>query len=262
MPPRRNGRQVVPRPPGARPGGAAPWDVDRPIRLTAVRAAFDALGPPGQLADGPVPGGVLPGATPARPAAVLVALFEEAGEARVVLTRRAAHLRSHTGEVAFPGGRLEPTEEPLAAALREAGEEVGLDPAVCDVVGELSPLSTMSSRAVITPFVAVLPGRPQLRPNPAEVEHAFDVALSDLAGAGVYREEWWPIPGLGERPVYFFELADDTVWGATARILRQLLDVVAGAPAPEPPGAGAGAGAGAGPGAGGGAVAGAEDRRP
>ena len=79
----------------------------------------------------------------------------------MVLTRRAAHLRTHTGEVSFPGGRLDPGETPEAGALREAAEEVGLDPAAVEVVGRLTPLATFSSSASITPVVGTLPGRAQ-----------------------------------------------------------------------------------------------------
>jgi 8-oxo-dGTP pyrophosphatase MutT (NUDIX family) len=160
-------------------------------------------------------------------AAVLAALFEENGEARVILTRRAAHLRSHTGEVSFPGGRLDAGEDALAAALREATEEIGLTPTSVDIIGELSPLATVGSRASITPFVGVLPGRPELTPNPDEVELAFDVSLAELMDDGVFREERWTWAGLEDRPMYFFELPDDTIWGATARMLYELLELVA-----------------------------------
>jgi len=160
-----------------------------------------------------------------RPSAVLCPLFEEDGAARVILTRRSSALRSHTGQVSFPGGRLDEGEEPVAAALREATEEIGLDPTVCEILGELSPLVTISSGAAITPFVGALPGRPKLFPNPAEVDRVFDVALSDLVHADVYHEEVWPMPG-GNRSMYVFELDGDTVWGATARMLTELLDLV------------------------------------
>jgi 8-oxo-dGTP pyrophosphatase MutT (NUDIX family) len=154
---------------------------------------------------------------------VLCALFEEIGEAHVLLTRRSSNLRSHTGEVSFPGGRLEDGEAPVAAALREAGEEIGVDPAQVEILGQLSPLSTYSSRATITPFVGVLPARPKLTANPAEVERAFDVSLAELVSDGVYHEEVWDLPGVGWREMNFFELVGDTVWGATARMLVELL---------------------------------------
>jgi 8-oxo-dGTP pyrophosphatase MutT (NUDIX family) len=161
------------------------------------------------------------------PAAVLVALFEEDGQARVILTRRSDRLRSHTGEVAFPGGRLEPDEAPLAAALREAGEEVGLVAEDVEILGQLEPLATLSSRSGITPFVGVLPSRPMLHPNPHEVEHAFDVALAELMDESVYREERWDTEWAEDRPVHFFDLPHDIVWGATARILYRLLELIA-----------------------------------
>ena len=164
---------------------------------------------------------------PGAPAAVLVPVFEQDGEARVVLTRRAAHLRSHKGEVSFPGGRLDPGESPEAGALREAAEEVGLDPAGIELVGELTKLGTVSSGTTITPVVGILPARPSLAANPTEVDHVFDVALATLADPAVFREERWEIPGRGSRfPVWFFELPADTVWGATARMLVELLRLV------------------------------------
>ena len=221
MPPRRR----IPKPPAAEPGGPAPWlRVDpalrRHIGLDRVRAAMAAEDParPGPGLPGPAE---LP--DPPRPAAVLVPLFEEDGETRIILTRRSAHLRHHTGEVSFPGGRLEPGEEAVAAALREASEEVGLDPGQVEILGQLAPLTTMSSAAAITPFVGVLPTRPVLHPNPAEVELAFDVALADLLADGVFREERWNLPDRIDRPMYFYDLPDDIVWGATARVLTELL---------------------------------------
>ena len=120
--------------------------------------------------------------------AVLVAIVEEASTARVVLTRRADHLRRNPGEVAFPGGRLEPGETPDEAALRAAFEEVALDPASVELIGALTALSTVTRPSGIQPVVGVLAERPQLTANPDEVAEVFDVALSDLGDPAVFRE--------------------------------------------------------------------------
>ncbi len=182
----------------------------------------------------------------ARPAAVLVALFEDEdedeGEARVVLTVRSDRLRSHRGEVAFPGGRLDPGESVEAAALREAHEEVRLDPASVSLVGRLTPMPTVSSNTVMTPVVASLDARPALVPAPDEVDRVFDVALADLVAEGAFREELWSVPGRpgsdgrpgGEFPVWFFTAGGELIWGATARVLTELLCVVLSLPGPVP----------------------------
>lgn len=162
-----------------------------------------------------------------RSAAVLCALFDDSGEAAVVLTRRSSTLRSHTGEVSFPGGRLEAGESPLQAALRETEEEVGIDPASVEVIGSLRPVGTATSGSSIVPFVAALDSVPLLRPNPAEVDRAFTVTLSELVAPGVYHDELWGRDG-AVHLVQFFELhgEGETVWGVTARMLCDLLDRV------------------------------------
>jgi 8-oxo-dGTP pyrophosphatase MutT (NUDIX family) len=190
-----------------------------------VRAALSARGDPDDRPPAEVPRVALPGES-RRPAAVLCALFDEGGQAHVVLTRRSSRLRSHTHQVSFPGGRLDRGEDPVAAALREAKEEVDLDPSVVEVIGRLAKLRTALNPAPITPFVALLPARPDLRPNPAEVERAYTVPLIELTGPDVYRQEMWTFPDGEERPMEFYELIGDTVWGATARMLTELLDLV------------------------------------
>jgi len=252
-PPHRAGPQVIPRPPSHRPGGPAPWAHLPPaarssLPLDAVVAAVRAR----DLSDDAATtaaavseftrsfADVVPGANPA---AVLVALFEEHGEARVLLTVRSSRLRSHQGEVAFPGGKLDPGEAVDEGARREAEEEVGLDPASVTVVGQLTSMPTVSSNTLMTPVVAVLAGRPVTTPAPDEVSRVFDVALIELVGDGVWAEELWAVPGRqgtdglpgGEFPVWFFTAAGEIIWGATARVLTELLCLVLGVDGPAEP---------------------------
>ena len=159
---------------------------------------------------------------------MLVLLYEEQGEPWVVLTRRASHLRHHAGEVSFPGGRREPGDTDLwATARREACEEVGLDPGSVSRVGRLDSFVTVGSRSLVCPFVAIVERRPELVPDPAEVEKVLHVPLAELTDPEAWREEVWSLePAFGgERTMTFFELPGDTVWGATAAVLRRLLTV-------------------------------------
>lgn len=228
--------QRIPRPAASRPGDPPPWTDrwaagERPrVTIDEVRRAVTGHPDLPSIGDEDATG---------PNSAVLAALWEEDGEARVLLTRRTAWLRSHSGQVAFPGGRVEPGETLVEAALREAQEEVGLDPSTVEVIGQLSRMHTISSGAGIFPFVGVLPGRPQVEPNPDEVDRVFDVALGELMAEGVFHEEIWGIPsdsGLGtERPIYFFDVAGETVWGATARMLYELLLLLIGRTPPPMP---------------------------
>ncbi len=178
----------------------------------------------------------LPPQADQRPAAVLCLLFERAGEANVVLTRRPAHLRSHAGEVCFPGGRLRRGEVPVEGALREANEEIGAVVADIEVIGQLTPLTTSRSPALVDCFVGKLSGpapeSPAFVPDPNEVDKVFWVPLAQLAMSGAYHEELWPSRQADEgtpfRAVPFFRLDEDTVWGATGRLLAELLGDVLG----------------------------------
>jgi 8-oxo-dGTP pyrophosphatase MutT (NUDIX family) len=167
--------------------------------------------------------------------AVLVAMFEEAGEAHVVLTRRSFEMRAHRGEIALPGGRSDAGEAPLATALREAREEVGIGEESVTPVGWLSPIVTFSSGSAIWPVVGLLDGRPAMVTDPAEVDRAFTVSLADLMADGVFLEELWrreqSRPGSNDEgyfPIYLFAVPGDVVWGATARVITELLCLVAG----------------------------------
>jgi 8-oxo-dGTP pyrophosphatase MutT (NUDIX family) len=143
-------------------------------------------------------------------------------------------MASHRGEIAFPGGKQDPGDPTLlAAALRESEEEIGLDPAAVEVVAELDSLSTVASQFTITPFVGMLAAPPALRPDPVEVDAVFAVPISELLDPGAYREESWELWGAW-RPMAFFELPGETVWGATARILHRLLTLLTEARVTKP----------------------------
>lgn len=218
----RGGPQVIPRPPAHHPGGPPPWadlsPAERRLPLALVRERLASLGP---AVRSPREGRV------DRASAVLAPLYEHEGETWVVLTRRSSALRVHSGEVSFPGGGQDHGEDLRDTARREACEEIGLDPASVELIGELDHLSTITSNSFIVPYVGALPGRPELAPNPAEVAAVLHVALSELLDPAHFREERWDIFGV-ERPIWFFELVGDTVWGATAAMLRQLLGFVTG----------------------------------
>ncbi len=234
---------TVPRPEQWWSGEAAPWAALEPQRLEGisldrVAAALARRGLEGvpaeplevdgwraAVADGPA------AAPSSRHSAVLIALFEEAGESRVILTRRAEHLRTHSSQVSFPGGRIDPGETPLDAALREAHEEVALDPALARPLGHLPSVVTMVSGSLIQPIVVALERRPDLMANPGEVARVFDVALADLVAFEAFSEELWVlegiVPGGAEGvPMWFFDVADELIWGATGRLLVDLLSTV------------------------------------
>ena len=187
-------------------------------RLDRLRAAIDGRTPRPANPTGP---------PDVRAAAVLVPLVVDGDNVGVVLTRRASHLRKHTGEVAFPGGAIDEGERPADAALREAHEEVGIDPGTVEVLGELDHIATVGSRFTIAPFVGLLTAPPVLQPNASEIERAFVVPLAELLDRETWREEVWQLPW-GEFDMPFFELEGDTVWGATGRILHQLLTLMTG----------------------------------
>ena len=168
-----------------------------------------------------------------RASAVLVALKDGVDGAEVLLTRRSVALTSHRGEISFPGGRVDGGETFEAAALREAHEEVALDPSAVQLGGRLDPISTMVSRSFIVPVVGTIDHQPVLRPAAHEVERIMWVPLAELTRLDTFREEIWDFGG-ERRPIFFFELDDETIWGATARMLHQLLRVALGVDGPEP----------------------------
>jgi len=240
--------QVIPRPNRHWPGRTAPWPVEGigPVTIERVRSVMEAEGYRGDPPLGPhimgpddlevgLPAGYRP---PTSHSAVLIALFEEDNDVRIILTRRSSKLRNHAHQVAFPGGRLDEGESFLDAALREAHEEVGLDPSLATFLGHLDPLRTASTKFRVQPMVVALQGRPQLQANEAEVERIFDHSFTELLQPGVYHEEFWDRGDLGFPresehelhllPVSFFEVAGDMIWGMTGRLLVQFINLLAG----------------------------------
>ena len=208
---RPGGRQIVPRPERWSPGPPAPWATGATPSLADVLAAVPEIERPS-----------LPSFPNARHSAVLIALADGGDGPEVLLTRRSWEMRSHRGEVSFPGGRTDPGETPEQAALREAHEEVGLDPAAVSVRGELEHLNTVVSRSYIVPKVATVPEPLPLAAQTMEVDRVMWVPLAEFTRPDTYRSEVWGI-GPTDRTLHFFELDDETVWGATAHMLVDLL---------------------------------------
>ena len=214
---RAGGQQQIPRPELWREGAPPPWPVPSPALrthdiVTRLGSTFDPQPEPDP--DGPRPS-----------SAVLLVLADGPHGAELLLTRRPWHIRTHKGEVSFPGGRLEPGETFEQAALREAYEEVGLPSADVQVVGRLHPIRLAVSATWVVPVVGRVAQPMHLLGHDAEVDRVFWVPLHDFTMPGTYREEYWDI-GFGEHPISFYDLDDETVWGLTGRILTWLLEVV------------------------------------
>ena len=156
-----------------------------------------------------------------RPAAVLIALVPGAGGADLVLTKRSARLKHHPGQIAFPGGKQDPGDPtPEAAALREAHEEIGLDPARVTILGRLPVHETVTGFSV-TPVLAHVDGAFHPVPEAGEVDEVFRVPFAHVADPACYRIERRIWQGQWRR-YYAVPWGPYYIWGATARILRGL----------------------------------------
>jgi 8-oxo-dGTP pyrophosphatase MutT (NUDIX family) len=202
---------------------------------TLERRLMDPLpGVAAQLRMAPKPrrgwrAGVVPGDT--RPAAALLLVYPVDEQPHVLLTVRASDLPNHRGQVSLPGGGVQDGETIVVAALREAHEEVGVDPSAVRVLGVLSQLHIPVSGFALQTVVGALSERPEFVPSPREVARVLEAPLALLASPDALRLEVWSRQD-GDRRVPFFSIDGETVWGATAMVLAEFLEV-AGVP-PNP----------------------------
>ena len=201
------------------------WSRSGPVDEAALRRALSR--PAGASSDFDLnPGTVQPEGRVLRPAAVLVAVWDRPGGLQVILTKRASHLKHHPGQIAFPGGKVDPTDASRrAAALREAYEEVALPSDQVRILGALPAHETVTGFDM-TPFLAVVDGDFTAIPEAGEVEEVFCVPLAHLADRTRYRIERRQWRGQWRR-YYAVPYGPYYIWGATARILRGLAERLA-----------------------------------
>jgi 8-oxo-dGTP pyrophosphatase MutT (NUDIX family) len=191
--------------------------------LPLLRARLDAIG---QMPSRPVfsdfdLSGQKPDAPILKPAAVLVPLVERDHGLNVILTRRSSDLPTHAGQIAFPGGRVEPRDADLGVtALREANEEIGLDPALVTLVGMSDAYETVT-RFAVTPVIGLIDPNADFTADPSEVAEIFEVPLAFLMDPANHQPQERVFEGIVRR-FYAMPYGDYYVWGATAGMLRAL----------------------------------------
>jgi len=162
----------------------------------------------------------------ARSAAGLLLLYPGDRGAALPLTVRASHLKRHAGQISLPGGATDEGETPTQAALREAYEEIGVDPARIRILGQLTPVYVLVSGFTLHPIVGITDERPDFKPAAHEVEEVIEVSIEDLQDASNIRRGTRTREGIAiEYP--YFDLRGNHVWGATAMILGELISILA-----------------------------------
>jgi len=164
-------------------------------------------------------------------AAVLVPLYQTEGDFQILLIKRTEHLKTHGGQIAFPGGIWHPEDpNPTSTALREAHEEMGIRLQDVDVLGEVDDTATATSNFLITPVVGVIPFPYPFHINAEEIADLLTLPLEILRDPEAFREETWEKEG-GTVRVWVRREGPHIIWGATARILRHFGEILFGAPA-------------------------------
>ncbi len=166
-----------------------------------------------------------------RHAAVLMPLVFDGGEPRVILTRRTEDLSTHKGQVAYPGGRMEPEDQGdvIQTALRESHEEVGLAPDSVQVLGLLDDFPTVSDKVAVTPIVGLLTQTPELTPDPREVARIFEIPLELLCQQDSWEQK--QVERNGRKwPMYYCHYDGEVLWGLSAYITLHCLELLDRAP--------------------------------
>ena len=164
-------------------------------------------------------------------AAVLVPIYCKQGQPYLLFTKRTSKVKEHKGEISFPGGAYQKGDKTLVdTALRECAEEIGLMADEVEILGELDDMATVVSNYIVTPFVGLIPWPHQLKVDGEEVEEIIEVPIRSLLDRSCMHQETDVLNGV-ENTLYFYHYQGRVIWGATARILNQFLDIFAQKPA-------------------------------
>ena len=164
--------------------------------------------------------------TPPKKGSVLILLYQEGDSIKFPLIKRTSYTGTHSAQVSFPGGKIEPNETIVEAALREANEEVGVIQKDIRVLGRLSDFNVLPSNFIVTPVVGVIDYVPSFIPDPREVHSIIQAELSEVMADDAIREKEIIAGGVYTMMAPHFLIEDEIVWGATAMMLNELRVIV------------------------------------
>lgn len=163
-------------------------------------------------------------------AAVLILLYPKKDEFHIVFMKRPSYPGVHSNQVSLPGGRREAYETDLKqTALRETAEELGIEVSAIEILGQLTPLIIPVSSYKVVPFVGILSNEPSFSPDPEEVKYLLEVSVSDILDPAFIKHEYWDFQDTKVN-VPFFNWKGEKVWGATAMILSEFIDILKSQP--------------------------------